>query len=274
MSLRSWAATALTRGLVALASLLVFGCKQSESPTKEAPKRVRTASPVLPAEQASSLRPADETTTDGRAIFGGVELVSPTEVRVHVHSAFPGDRRASIRGTVRVRGLDQPAPLLQSPHMKYCSAILTKSVIPPVEVRIVLSARGYREAEITTTIATMSQAAASREESPRTISASSPKEYSELVELERARLGEAVKLGSFEFLPRGAQSLREAVEGLALTSKENVEMALQPALKKLDDVVTSLTRASREKSSEEAKACLDILDKIIDVEVRPYFVKE
>lgn len=261
-----------------LALVMLTGCGEQEPHSKVATDKKEPAAVskarAAKAKNTPQMQPniEEEITTDGRAIFGSLVLVPPNEIRLYPHPTFPGDKRASVRGTVVVDGGSTiPATFSQIPSMEYYVALLTDMVKLPVVVTLRLSADGYKEAEIKTMLAAVAPAA---EKSAAVVAASNPREYTKLILLELARLEDAVGRGALAFTPEISKQVMEAVSGLALTSNERTEMALQPALTALNTAVTSMTDAKKRSDVGQAKAVLEEVKKIIDQDVRPHFVSE
>jgi len=214
----------------------------------------------------------DALTTDGRTIVGSLVLASPTELRLYIHPTFPGNKRASIRGTVTVDGGSTiPTPLYQTMTMDYYVAMLTEEVKPPVSVTLRVGADGWKEAEIKTTVPAMMSAP---DQAQPLAAASNPREGTQLILSELARLQEVINHGKLSLAPRLTSNIAEGVEGLALMKGEKAEVALQPAIRALRAASTSMTLTANKGSAAEAKAILDEIEKTIERDVRPHFVME
>ncbi|MGB9691646.1 MAG: hypothetical protein ACPL7D_05720 [Candidatus Sumerlaeaceae bacterium] len=257
---------------------LFAGCSQQKPPQQEKSSTEKVAVTKKAKSQKEKkqthLKPKieEKSTTDGRAILGSLVFVPPNEVRLYPHPTFPGDKRASVRASVVVDGASTvPAVFGQIASMQYYVAFLTDEVKPPVPATLRLSADGYHEAEIKTTLAAV---APNAEKNPAGLTATNPREYTKLIQNELARLELVVERGNVAFAPQFTKQIWDAVSGLALTSNEKVEMALQPAVTALGTAVTSMTEAKKHGNAAEAKAVLNEVKKIIEHDVRPHFVAE
>jgi len=279
-----FACVVATAGVVALT-----GCtekKEAQQPKKQETRVTPSATKASPkinkvqrqtrvqetAVSEKTPKREDKPTSDAKAILGSLVLAKPNEVRLFVARDFPGNKLASIRGSVLVEGSTSvPAHLYPALNYKYFSAKLLQDVKPPVNVILKLSADGYTEAEIRTTIAAIVKGQENEKIVP---SASNPREYTALVKDELERFKQSVAMGNLELAGEVLGNLRESVNGLALTSKENVEMALQAPLTSIDTAITSMTEAQKKGDVEEARNIAAQVEAVIEDRVAPYFVNE
>jgi hypothetical protein len=269
---------------VGFAAILLFAAceQQSEQPRSRAamtpsPRAAKTAVKKDKDKNKLSKKqvvptPEEKQTTDGRAILGSLMLVEPNEIRLYFAPTFPPNKRASVRATVVVDGGSTiPSYFNQTTAMEYLAAHVDQALKPPVNVTLRLSADGYDEAEIKTTVAVV---ASSEKKTQVGASASNPKEYSQLIKQEMLRLETMASQGRLEFLPEFAQQVRLAVEGLVLTSGEQAEMKLQKPLVALDEAITSMTQAKARANVQEARSAFEEFKKVIEHDVAPFFVAE
>ncbi|MCX7625855.1 MAG: hypothetical protein N2Z21_06550 [Candidatus Sumerlaeaceae bacterium] len=265
--------------LMLLAGALL-GCGQQ--PEKR--PRVHETSSAIPTQtggQKDSARVArphlapsvsEQETSDAKEIVGSLILVEPNEIRLYFSPSFPTDKRASVRGTVCVDGGSTvPSPFYQTPTMEYLVALVPDIVKSPIGVTLNLQADGYRQAEFKMTLSTV---VVGEKKSQAVVSASNPKEYSKLVELELSRLQTVIENGNLSLAPDFTRQLADAVSGLALTSREQVEMKLQHPIAILADVATSMTKAKESGDVQYAHKLLEEVKNIIVNEVAPNFVKD
>jgi hypothetical protein len=254
---------------VALSALLA-GCRSEQNEGTTSATKGGAQATKTPVRQP--IVDKDKLTTDGRAIVGSLVLASPTELRLYIHPTFPGNKRASIRGTVTVDGGSTiPAPLYQTMTMDYYVAMLTEEVKPPVSVTLRVEADGYKQAEIKSTVTAMMSAP---DQAQPMTAASNPREDTQLILTEIARLREVVDQGKLSLVPGRVRMLEQAVGDLALMKGEKAEVALQPALNVLHAASTSMTLAAGKGSAAEVKALLEEIEKTIERDVRPHFVME
>lgn len=214
----------------------------------------------------------EEETSDAKEIVGSLMLVEPNEIRLYFGPSFPPNRRASVCGTVYVDGGSTvPSPFYQTPSMEYLVARVPAVVKPPIGVTLKLGADGYKPTEFKMTLS----AVISNEKKAQAVAAAdNPRDYSNLIELEMTRLQTVVENGDLSLAPDFVRQLADAVNGLALTSGEHVEMKLQHALTYLGDAATSMTQAREKGDLEYAKKLLEEIRKTIATEVAPHFVKD
>lgn len=214
----------------------------------------------------------EEETSDAKEIVGSLMLVEPNEIRLYFSPSFPPGKRASVHGTVYVDGGSTvPSPFYQTPSMEYLVARVPDVVKPPIGVTLNLGADGYNLTEFKMTL---SAVLSHENKAQAVVSADNPRDYSKLVQLELIRLQTVVENGDLSLAPDFVRQLADAVNGLALTSGEHVEMKLQHAIAFLGDAATSMTQVKEKGDVKDAQKLFDEIRKTIATEVAPNFVKE
>lgn len=214
----------------------------------------------------------DASTTDALAAIGWAVLASPTEIRVYVDPDFPGSKIRSLRGTATIDDVSSvPAPLQMNSGGQFMVALFPTEIKPPVPVLLKIEADGYPAGETTITL----EKSLPKQLEPEKVfpTADNPKEFSSDLEAEMARLAQAIDSENLDLAQQLAESVAKQAEGLAMTSRLEIEIALQPAVGKLNTASASIAAAAKSKNPDDAREAYELIRDVFEKDIKPYLVK-